>query len=558
MIAASTTRGAGEPRRPAGVYQRTMYHQLASLAPKGGASSCGAPAHRASTPRVHTGGLRIDPRPTTAGPSAPRWRVFAAAGLALAATPLTAAPVDPELPTLGDASSAAISPAAERELARLALMEIRAGAPAVRDPLLKYYVRVHLDRLAEKAGLAEPVMATVLIDSPSINAFAVPGGVIGINLGLFLHAWDESEYSAVVAHELAHLSQRHYARRLEAHQALGPWRLAGLLAAIAIGAAGGADAGMAVAHGGEAIIERKLLSFSRAHEQEADRVGLKTLAAAGMDPDGMARMFGRMRQAYRFDTKPPEFLLTHPLTESRIADAKNQAGRLAASRRAPSLDYQMMRARAQIHYAASSRRALAEANARRGGGDSDKYAVAMALARAGRQPAAADVIGVLRARHPDSLLLAASHAEILTAAGHLDEALALLERELAINPANEPLAYLHAQALTAAGRPAQAVATLRRQTHIDPNDPDVWHLLAETAGLAGDTVAVHRARAEYFALVGAHDKAIAHLDYARRLLSEDDHQARAGIDQRILDMRTEYEALGGGSNGGKSARRRRG
>ena len=461
----------------------------------------------------------------------------------------------PELPTLGDASSAAISPAAERELARAALMEIRAGAPTVRDPLLKYYVRVHLHRLAEKSGLAMPVLAIVLIDSPQINAFAVPGGVVGINLGLFLHAWDESEYSAVVAHELAHLSQRHYARRLESHRALGLWRLAGLLAGVAIGAAGGGEAGMAAVHGSEAFMERKMLSFSRAHEQEADRIGLKTLVAAGLDPDGMARMFGRMRQAYRFDTKPPEFLLTHPLTETRIADAKNQASQLTGERPASSLDYQLMRARVQVHYAESSRRALAEAKARRGGGDSDKYAVGMALARAGRHSAAADAIGALRVRHPDSLLLAASHAEALVKAGQLDEALALLNRELAINPANEPLTHLRAQALTAAGRPAEAVATLRRQTHVQPDDLDVWHLLAETAGLAGDTVAVHRARAEYFALIGAHDKAIAHLDYARRLLSDSNAQARAAVDQRILDLRTEYEALGGAS---KAAKRREG
>ena len=107
--------------------------------------------------------------------------------------------VQAELPTLGDSSSGIVSLAAERELARAALKEIRAGAPTVDDPILKYYVQLNVLRLAEKSNLVEPALATVLIDSPQINAFAVPGGIVGINLGLFLHAEDESEYSAVVA-----------------------------------------------------------------------------------------------------------------------------------------------------------------------------------------------------------------------------------------------------------------------------------------------------------------------------------------------------------------------
>lgn len=473
--------------------------------------------------------------------------------LALAAVPAGGQDAPPRLPALGDASSGLISTAAERELAQAALRQIRAAAPTVEDPILKYYVQGNAQRLAEHSDLAAPVLATVLVDSPQINAFAVPGGVVGINLGLFLHARDESEYSAVVAHELAHLSQRHYARQLEAQRALAPWRLAGLLAGIAIGAAGGGDASMAALLGTESLVEGKVLRFSRAREQEADRIGLRTLADAGLDPAGMGRMFGRMRQAFRYVTKPPEFLLTHPLTETRIADAERHAAGFPGKTLPPSWDYQFMRARAEVYYAESPRRAIAKAKARRGGGDADKYALAAALVRAGRFQEAADATAVLRERHPQSLLMAATHADALLKAGKLDAALALLTRQLAINPDNEPLTLLRAQALTAAGQPERAAAVLRQQIRVSPSDPDVWVLLAETAGLAGDTVGVHRARAEYFALVGAHGKAIAHLGYARRLLASDDEPARAGIDQRIVDLRTEFEALGGERS--QSARR---
>ena len=488
-----------------------------------------------------------DQRPPTARgrqwPSAGAAVLLAAVALAaLATTPVGAQDAASRLPALGDASSGVVSTVAERQLARAALRQIRAGAPTVEDPILKYYVLVNVQRLAENSELTEPVLATVLIDSPHINAFAVPGGVVGINLGLFLHARDESEYSAVIAHELAHLSQRHYARQLEVRQSLAPWHLASLLAAVAIGAMGDGDAGMAAMHGAQSLLEGKTLRFSRAREQEADRVGLNTLANAGLDPAGMSRMFDRMRRAFRYVARPPEFLLTHPLTETRIADAENQAARFERVAVPPSLDYQFMRARAQVHYAASPAAAVAEAKARRDGGDADKYALAAAFVRAGRFQDAADATAVLRERHPESLLMAATHADALIKAKKVPAALALLTRELAINPDNEPLTMLHAGALNAAGRSAQAAAVLRRHVRVRPHDPDVWVLLADSAGLAGDTIGVHQARAEYFALIGAHDKAIAHLGYARRLLARDDEERRAGIDQRIVDLRTEFAA----------------
>lgn len=447
-----------------------------------------------------------------------------------------------DLPALGDGSSAIVSPAAERELARAALMQIRAGAPTVEDPILKYYVRLNVFRLAEKSDLTEAALNTVLIDSPQINAFAVPGGIVGINLGLFLHAQDESEYSSVVAHELAHLSQRHYARGIEQQRAMTPLMLAGLLASVIIAAAGGGEAGMAAAASTQALIADQGLRFSRSREQEADRIGLNTLVNAGLDPDGMGRMFERMQRAYRFVDRPPEFLLTHPLTESRISDAKDQAERFEDKTVAPALDYQLMRVRAQTRYAQSARRALAEATARSGRSTVDKYAIALALARDGQHENAADAARLLHRDHPESLLMTASFAEILTDAGRTDEAIGLLTRELAINPDNEPLTYLYAEALNAAERHGDAADVLWRHTRVNPDDVDVWELLAETEGLAGNTVAVHRARAEYFARVGAFRMSIQHLDYARRLVHDGERRLLARLDQRIIDLRTELEA----------------
>lgn len=447
-----------------------------------------------------------------------------------------------ELPELGDRSSGVVSPAAERELAQIALKQIRSSVGTIADPILKYYVDGNVHRLAEFSGIAEPALTTVLVDSPRINAFAVPGGIVGINLGLFLYARDESEYSAVVAHELAHLGQRHHARNVEEQRAMTPWMLAGLLASLAVAAGGGGEAGMATLFGSQALAYDKALRFSRSREKEADRIGLNTLERAGLDPDAMARMFERMQTAFRFVDKPPEFLLTHPLTETRITDARNQAERFPERNVEPSLDYQFMRARAEIHYAESPRRAVAEARSRHGGGDAVTYALAVALSRDGRHDEAVGMGRRLYETHPDSLLMAASFAEILIAARRCEEALALLSRKLKINPDNEPLTFLYAEALNSANRHAEAAAALWHHVRVRADDVDVWELLAETAGLAGDAIGVHRARAEYFSLVGAYRQALEHIGYARRLVEVDDWTLLARLDQRALDLRTEYEA----------------
>ena len=177
-----------------------------------------------------------------------------------------------------------------------------------------------------------------MIDNPEINAFAAPGGVVGIHLGLMLHARDVHEYSAVIAHELAHLGQRHFARGIEAQRQATLPMLAGLLAGAVLMAAGGGDAGLAAMVGTQAAAVQNQLRYSRSREQEADRIGLNTMVRAQLDPHGLERMFARMQRAYRFRETMPEFLLTHPITESRIADARNQAAQYPVERVAGSRD----------------------------------------------------------------------------------------------------------------------------------------------------------------------------------------------------------------------------
>ena len=204
-------------------------------------------------------------------------------------------------------------------------------------------------RLAETSQLQDRRLEFVLLDSPQLNAFAAPGGIIGVNGGLFIHAQTEAEYASVMAHELAHLhaTLRSRPRSPAAHAAADDGRhAAGVVAA----AAGAGDAGIAAIVSTQAAAIQAQRRFSRQNEQEADRIGIVNLERAGYDPRAMPSMFGRLMRQYRYDQKPPEFLLTHPVSESRIADTTNRAEQYAQGGTQDSLRYQLMRARTQLKF----------------------------------------------------------------------------------------------------------------------------------------------------------------------------------------------------------------
>ena len=255
-----------------------------------------------------------------------------------------------DLPSLGDASSAIVSPQQEYQLGRAWLALLRSQVSQLNDPQLKDYVETSVYKLVETSQVNDRRLEFILINSPQLNAFAAPGGIIGVNGGLFLNAQTEGEYASVLAHELAHLSQRHFARGVEAQQRMQVPMMAALLAGIVIAAAGAGDAGIATIAGTQAAAIQEQRRFSRQNEQEADRIGILNLEKAGYDPRSMPTMFERLMRQYRFDAKPPEFLLTHPVTESRIADTRNRAEQARQGGTEDSLRYQLIRARVQLTY----------------------------------------------------------------------------------------------------------------------------------------------------------------------------------------------------------------
>lgn len=460
---------------------------------------------------------------------------------ALALTPAGQAQV--QLPSLGDRMSGVFSLEEEHRIGRDFLRSIRRSAPLINDPLINDYVVNFTHNLAQHSELQDYRLAFVVIDSPALNAFAAPGGVIGVNGGLFLNAHTEGEFASVMAHELAHVSQRHFARGVEDAQRRRLPELATLLASIAV-MASGSSAGPAAVMAAQGRSIENQLRFSRQNEQEADRIGIRTLYNAGYDPQEMPSMFERLLDMSRFSSRPPEFLLSHPVTESRIADSRNRANRYAARQSGPRLEYHLMRSRLQVRYESNKadavtefRRQLQDASGETER-DINRYALAMALKSNQQYPEALGLIDELLEKDPNRITYVTTRAEILTDMQEASQALQYLDRHLRINPGNHPLTMAHAHALIAARNYSEAVRVMERHASSRPDDHHLWYLIAETQGMAGDISKVHQARAEYFILVGDFRSAREQLTYALRIETprENNDPLISRLRQRVRDV----------------------
>jgi beta-barrel assembly-enhancing protease len=452
----------------------------------------------------------------------------------LLAQPATAS----DLPSLGDASSSLVSPQQEHQLGRAWLGLLRGQISQLSDPQLKEFVESSVYRLSETSQLQDRRLEFVLLDSPQINAFAAPGGIIGVNGGLFLYAQTEAEYASVMAHELAHLSQRHFARGLEAQQRMQVPMMAAMLAGIVAAAAGAGDVGIATIASTQAAAIQEQRRFSRQNEQEADRLGLVNLEKAGFDPRAMPSMFERLMRQYRYDRKPPEFLLTHPVSESRIADTRNRAEQHTGGGIKDSLRYQLMRARVSLIYegtpglAAKRFRSMLEENSKL---DAARYGLALAQIKGGQHQQARETLQPLLQNTPNDPTYNLAQIELDIAANQLNEAQGRIERLLALYPNSYPLQQARVDLLLKQGRAQDAERALDELLKSRAKDPDIWYLVAEVRGLSGNTVGLHQARAEYFALVGDFDEAIEQLDFAKRRASNNFQQA-SRIDARQREL----------------------
>ena len=426
------------------------------------------------------------------------------------------------LPVLGDSVSGVISTQQEYDFGREFLRSVRGQTLALNDPLIAEYIASLTYKLAATSELTDHRLDFILIDNQVLNAFAAPGGIVGVNAGLFSYAETEGEFASVLAHELAHISQRHYARNLEQSRNSTIPNMAGLLASLIIAATVGGDAGQAALLTTQAVGINNQMRFSRSNEEEADRIGIRNLYSAGFNPEDMSSMFEHMLSSHNFSQRLPEFLSTHPLDENRIADSSNRANNYPANERIENIEFQLMRQRVLIHYAVdpqveieTRKRDLNQLNGV--AATAARYGMALAQLKLGQFVQAGESLDELLRREPSRITYQMLSADIFVAAENFPRAISILENSLSINPDNHPLTMSYATTLTKAGHFQLAAEVLKKHAIKYPNDMQLWYDLAEVQGLAGNISEVHLARAEYFITVGDFAKARDQLEFSLRL-----------------------------------------
>ena len=461
----------------------------------------------------------------------------------LASIPLLS---DEDLPVIGDASSSVISIASEYNLGRLYMAQLRRSLPEYIDPVTQDYTEHLVYRLSEYSELKDRRLEIALINEKSVNAFAAPGGIIGINAGLIFHANTEGQLASVLSHELAHLSQRHFARRMQRQKDRSLANSLMILGSIAL--AGATSNPNALLVGQQAITQQNL-SFSRGDEQEADRIGFKNLISAGFDPKSTTYMFEKLQSLSRLSgSNELEFLRSHPLTKNRIADAQSRAQGFDGDNYRNSLDYDLIRQRSIVHFSDIPRQAviifekeLKEAQTVR-----DKiranYGLALAYSKAKRHTEALKTLRKALNTDSENLILQIGILELHVAAENGFEAEVLASSLLRTNPNNYPITMLFNKVLMNKGEYEKGEEILRELTLVRPNDPQVWYWLAEVQGLDKNLIGLHLSRAEYFYLTGNYETSIKHLRMAMELTGNN-YQLTESIHNKIERSHKSIEAL---------------
>jgi predicted Zn-dependent protease len=462
--------------------------------------------------------------------------------LLLALQPASALPQSnyDELPSLGDSSGQVISPQQDKALGAAFMRQIRQAEMVLEDTEATAYLSALGHKLAIHSENPGYGFTFFLVNDPGINAFAGPGGYIGINYGLFLTSESESELAGVMAHEIAHVTQRHLARAFEAQDRMSLPTTAALLAAILIGATTDGSTGAAALVATSAASMQYQINFTRANEKEADSVGIQTLADAGLDPYGMPQFFERLQKNSKlYGTRPPEFLSTHPVTTNRIAEATARAESFPREARYNELDFLLIRAKLRVNSYKDPKQVLADFQRYQGksGGDSaaDQYEYALLLAANGRYGEARRLMQQLHDSDPDRIGYRLALARILGTEKQFSQALDVYRSTLDLYPGNLVVILPYASTLMAADQTDKAYQLLVDVSGKNLNSPQVFKLLARAAGTSGHPIQTHAAMSQYYFLSGFTQQAIEQLKLAAKTPGVTDYQT-ARIQARVTAL----------------------
>jgi predicted Zn-dependent protease len=405
------------------------------------------------------------------------------------------------LPDMGSTANAMVGRTEEYQVGRMIVKNLRDENQILEDPEVSEYVQSIGSRIASEAQDGNQNFAFFVVRDPQINAFALPGGFIGINSGLYTTTTTESQLGSVLAHEIGHVSQRHIARAVQAQSRQSLSTMAAMLGAILIGAAAGGDAAGGLIAIAQGTAMQQQINFTRMEEFEADRVGIGYLAAAGYDPGAMPEFFSTMsrNEGPLANEGIPELLRSHPVNSIRIAESRSRAAQLARSRHVDSVGYGLIRERIRVIAAQDSDQRPYYERMRANGDKSlaVRYGSALADLKAGQSERAVEELRELLAKNPTITLLHSALGQAQMAAGQNEAALATFAKANALFPRNVPIAVRYGEALIKADKPEQAHQLLLDVFNNVTPTPEQIHLTALAASAAGDTGDAYYYMSEY-------------------------------------------------------------
>lgn len=447
-----------------------------------------------------------------------------------------------QLPDLGAVATDAFSTQEEEDVGRMVMVQVREREPSyIDDPELEDYLNAVGRKLAEASDQPFRRYRFFVLRDPTINAFALPGGYIGVHSGLILTAESESELAAVLSHEMGHVIHRHIAQLIDKQKTTSAVMLGSMILAI-LAARSGSQVSEAAAVGGQAFAVQQQLGFSREFEHDADRTGLDILAKAGFDPSAAPRFFGRLlRESRLYENNAPVYMRTHPLTTDRISDLENRISspnfKYSLRPRLDSLGFSAVRAKLMAMNGTPSEALTRVFDGSATGIDRQMARVRAAL-RANDVKRARAAFDQYAKGWPDEHWRDLLEAEVLTAEGRLPEALAKLER--AIQRAPEAVAP-RLEAIDVAlrlGQTERAERLAREAVDRDKDERRYWQALGKVAAAKGDEAWVHRAQGESFVLDDRLEAAIDQFEQARRA-RRGDYYWEAELDAKIRALKDE-------------------
>jgi len=451
-----------------------------------------------------------------------------------------------KLPDIGISGFSVLSLDKERQIGNAMMRQLRASQPIIQDPVLIEYINDLGNQLVKNAHDINYAFEFFLINNNELNAFAFFGGHVGIHSGLLTTADNESELASVIAHEISHVTQRHLARRLESQSNSQALSMAGLISGILL-ALVNPTLGMAALSTSMAATQQASINYTRGNEREADRVGIALLANSNFDPQGAPSFFGKMSEKYRYASRPPAMLLTHPLPEQRITDARQRAQNYPVKHLSPSLNFELAKARIQARYQSSAKVNIAYFKQllqkqkyilKKGA----EYGLALSYFEDGKYQQAKDILESLKSKDQNNLFYIDALTDVYLSLKEFDQALSMLARLSLLMPNNQVVSLNYGNALLSAERYDQAATVLQDFLLVSPGNFIAYDLLTAVYRKQKKQGLMHIAKAELLALLGAYRKAVDELQTSYNFV-EEQPLLQKRIKARILQLQEQENKL---------------